>query len=335
MLLKYIQTTFHMQKSNSVKDALLGVAIGDALGVPVEFKSRKSLQEYPVTNMTEYGTHHQPIGTWSDDSSLTFCLAASLCEGYNLQDIANRFINWRQHGYWTAHGDVFDIGIATAEAIDRLANGVPSLLAGGHTETSNGNGSLMRILPLLFFIKNKSIGERFQLTLEVSSLTHRHLCSVIGCFIYLEFARLLLVGRDKEDAFLEMQQTVKNFLVDEPICSEKELNRYHRVLAIEINESKALPIAGFGIDNIQSSGYIVHTLEAAIWCLLTTNNFKDAVLKAVNLGSDTDTTAAVTGGLAGILYGSTSIPEDWLSVLAKIADIEDLADQLNNKYIIP
>ena len=103
-----------------IKDILLGVAIGDAIGVPVEFKSRQELTQYPVEGMIGYGTHHQPPGTWSDDSSLTFCLAEMLCGKYDLKDLAGRFINWKNNGYWTPHGRVFDMGIATSAAISRL-----------------------------------------------------------------------------------------------------------------------------------------------------------------------------------------------------------------------
>ena len=132
-----------MRNRNFIKDALLGVAVGDAIGVPVEFKTRKWLLENPVTGMQGYGTHNQPPGTWSDDSSLTFCLAEMLCKKYDLENLANRFINWKNNSYWTAHEEVFDIGNGTSEAIDRLERGVAPAMAGGNGEDSNGNGSLI------------------------------------------------------------------------------------------------------------------------------------------------------------------------------------------------
>ena len=192
---------------NPVKDALLGLAVGDALGVPVEFISRSDLEQDPVMGMRAYGTHLQPAGAWSDDSSLSFCLAEMLCEPYDLQNLANRFINWKNHGYWTAHGNVFDIGISTRKAIELLESGVAPILAGGAGEDCNGNGALMRILPLLFHIKDLDIQERFSYVSAVSSLTHRHIRSILCCFIYLEFARDILKGNDIRTAYTAIATT--------------------------------------------------------------------------------------------------------------------------------
>ena len=158
-------------QSSLAKNILLGLSVGDALGVPAEFKSRETLKKNPITGMTGYGTHNQPPGTWSDDSSLAFCLAESLCEGYNLKDIADRFIKWYDKAYWTPHGEVFDIGIATRKAIQRLKEGIDPRLAGGNTEYDNGNGSLMRIMPLLVLTDYSTTTEAYRLTEEVSSIT--------------------------------------------------------------------------------------------------------------------------------------------------------------------
>lgn len=302
---------------NFIKDALLGVATGDALGVPVEFRSRSILERDPVTDMRGYGTHHQPPGTWSDDSSLTFCLAEMLCNGYDLQNLANRFINWKHYSYWTPHGDVFDIGIATAEAITRLQNGTPPTLGGGTTEGSNGNGSLMRILPLLFYIKDMPIAERFKHVQEVSSLTHAHLRSVNACFIYLELALAILKGQSKETAYETVCSTVTDFL------QNGETHHFSDILSGQLPQ--------FPIAKIHGTGYVLRTLEAAIWCLLNTNSYSEAVLQAVNLGDDTDTTGAVTGGLAGLLYGWETIPAHWLNVLAKRDAIDQLIVNLQAK----
>lgn len=222
-------------------------------------------------------------------------------------------------GYWSAHGRVFDIGLATRQAIHRLAQGIQPDLAGGFEEGSNGNGSLMRILPLLFYIKELPIEERWQLTKQVSSLTHAHIRSVTACFYYLEYARMLLIGNTKEEAYLLTAQLLRQFL------RLKEIN------PLEVAHFKRLleqDIASLEEDRIQASGYVVHCLEASIWCLLTSSSYEDAVLKAVNLGDDTDTTAAVTGGLAGLLYGEKAIPGAWLSQLVRRKDIEDLASNL-------
>lgn len=239
-----------MNNRNFVKDALLGVAVGDALGVPAEFVSRGIRVDNPVTGMRAHGSHDQPAGTWSDDTSLTLCLAEMLCRPYNLKTLAGYFINWKELGYYSARGHVFDIGIATSGAIHDLGRGVEPMLAGGADEYSNGNGSLMRILPLLFFIKDMPIGQRFLYTHEVSSLTHRHIRSVIACFIYLEYARLLLKGHDKLEAYHLMKPLVLDYLRDNYVCSEEELNKFHRVLGLRVGNYDMAPVHELGIDDV-------------------------------------------------------------------------------------
>jgi ADP-ribosylglycohydrolase len=317
---------------NKIEAGLFGVAVGDALGVPYEFLSRNQMKESPAVDMIGYGTHNQPAGTWSDDSSLTFCLAETLAEEYDLQKLANRYVNWKEHSYWTPHGEVFDIGIATSIAIHKLHCGKDPVLAGGDTEDSNGNGSLMRVLPLLFYIKDMPIEQRFQHVKEVSSLTHRHIRSIMACFIYLEYALQLFNGKSKDDALKEMQEIVKSFFENANI-PQSEIECFHRILSIKVGDYDVQPIESVSESEVFSSGYVLNTLEAAIWCFLQTDNYKDAVLRAVNLGSDTDTTAAVAGGLAGIYYGIENIPAKWIDGLARSNDINDLANRLSKKLV--
>lgn len=313
-------------------DILLGVAVGDALGVPVEFTPREVLVGNPVTGMRGFGTHNQPAGTWSDDSSLTFCLAESLTIGYDLADLAKRFVAWRNEAYWTAHGRVFDIGIATNAAIHELSRGGNPLLAGGRDEDSNGNGSLMRILPLIAHLKFLPMALRFDCVREVSSLTHGHIRSVIACFLYTEFALQLLDGRLPGAAIRFLRTEVLAFLQSHPLCSRTELRRFHRILFIPYDNYDQVAIEDETIDQIHGSGYVLSSLEAALWCLFETDSYASAVLAAVNLGRDTDTTAAITGGLAGLVYGSDSIPKEWLDVLARRDDIIDLGRRLDARY---
>ena len=177
---------------NVIKSALFGLSVADALGVPVEFKSRAYLKSNPVTNMFGFGSHNQPIGTWSDDSSLAFCLADSLCNSYDLKDIAHKFLQWRNEEIWTPHGKIFDIGIATHEAINRIESGQSPSSCGGYEEKDNGNGSLMRIMPLVFHLQNETDLEKiFEITKAVSSITHAHFRSVLACFIYIVYFRNL------------------------------------------------------------------------------------------------------------------------------------------------
>jgi ADP-ribosyl-[dinitrogen reductase] hydrolase len=305
-----------------IKSLLFGVAVGDALGVPVEFNDRQTISKNPVTDMNGYGTYNLPAGTWSDDSSLTFCLAEALTQAFSLNEIGQNFVKWYHENYWTPRGNVFDIGIATREAITRLAKGEKPEFAGGFDESDNGNGSLMRILPLLFYLLDKPINERYDIMKNVSSITHGHIRSVIACFYYLEFARQIFEGKDKFEIYRNLQKEVINHLASLSI-NPTEIALFNRLLKNDIQNLNE--------DQILSSGYVLHTLEASIWCLLTTDNYKDAVLKAVNLGSDTDTTGAVTGGLAGLLYGLENIPEKWLQQIAKYNEIENLAERLNDK----
>lgn len=308
--------------SDNIMSLLFGVAVGDALGVPYEFRSGKSMLANPATGMTGYGTYNLPPGTWSDDSSLTFCLAEALTHDYDLKLIGLNFVKWWQKGYWTARGKVFDIGNATRLSLNRLAAGESPEHSGSDDPSSNGNGSLMRIAPLLFYIMNKPANERFLFTSQVSSITHSHIRSVIACYYYLEFARQLLKNKDKYEIYLKLQTEVPQLLSSLSISSE-EITLFNRLLK---NDISSLPES-----EISGSGYVLHTLEASVWCLLNTGNYRDAVLKAVNLGEDTDTTAAVTGGLAGLLYGIESIPEEWLKLIARSNDIEDLALRLHRK----
>jgi ADP-ribosyl-[dinitrogen reductase] hydrolase len=303
--------------------ALFGVAVGDALGVPVEFTRLEVLDQNPVTDMRGFGTYNLPPGTWSDDSSLTFCLAEALCSGFDIDQIGATFVQWYYKDYWTASGHVFDIGVGTREALYRIKHGTKAELAGGTDEDANGNGSLMRILPLLFYIQDKPIEERFKLTKQVSSITHGHVRAAMACFYYLEFARQIIEGRGKFEIYENLQKSLPLFFAEmgvEPV----EIAHFDRLLIQDVSVLKK--------DDIQSGGYVVHTLEASMWCLLTTNTYAEAVLKAVNLGRDTDTTAAVTGGLAGMLYGFNGIPKAWVDKLARVGDIEDLVQRLSKSF---
>jgi ADP-ribosylglycohydrolase len=295
----------------AISSLLLGVAVGDALGVPVEFRPRGGFR---VTDMQGYGTHNQPPGTWSDDTSLTLCLADSLCRGFAPDDITRNFIKWHDEGAFTAHGAVFDIGISTAKAIRRLKAGTAPEKAGCVGVNENGNGSLMRIAPLVFYLADRPEAERFKITQSVSSITHAHPWSVAACYIYLEYLRKLLGNMDKNTAYAELRD---EFQKDRPYIGQDTLDKFMRILRMDIS---TLPESG-----IKSGGFVIDTLEAALWCFLTTDNYQAAVLKAVNLGEDTDTTATVTGALAGLAYGIDTIPSAWLDTLTGYGDILRLA----------
>ncbi|RKI68189.1 ADP-ribosylglycohydrolase [bacterium 1xD42-67] len=310
-----------MTFEHTVKSAILGLVVGDALGVPVEFQSREELEQDPVTGMRAYGTHHQPAGTWSDDSSMALCLLESLTHSVSYDDMMARFLRWAEEGYMTAHGDVFDMGIATRQALTKYAKGTPPLKCGGTGTYDNGNGSLMRILPLALYL-HRTMGpefprkpEAFQIIHNASALTHAHPISLIACDIYCSIANELLCGRSSP-ADIQHGITAAKEMCASLTDTAPYLDTFKRV---DVDVLRSLPKS-----EIRGSGYVVHTLEATLWCLLHTDSYRACVLEAVNLGEDTDTVGAVAGGLAGIQYGMADIPEEWLAVLAKRSEIEAL-----------
>ncbi|MEM0994295.1 MAG: ADP-ribosylglycohydrolase family protein [Bacteroidota bacterium] len=305
-----------------VKDVILGLVVGDALGVPVEFESRAALSKNPVKGMRAHGTYHQPKGTWSDDSSLTFCLMEGLMNGYDLVAIASAFVAWKTQSKWTPHGRVFDIGITTSKAISTLAvtlnqknYGALDYLYINASEYSNGNGSLMRIAPLYFYLKDKGIAANFDQIWAVSALTHGHIRAALCCLFYLILLDELITAKDKKVAYSNTQKRFNQF------AEKRQINSSELQLLKRITQGD---IANAAVETIKSDGYVVHSLEASIWCLMNHHTYVETVLAAVNLGEDTDTTAAIVGALAGALYGIAQIPEEWLSTIVNVKDIEDL-----------
>jgi ADP-ribosylglycohydrolase len=309
---------------NKICDGIIGLAIGDAIGVPVEFRSRQELTKAPVVSMREYGTHYQPRGTWSDDTSLTLALMDSIIEKNEIDyvDIMNRFSNWLLYNDYTATGEVFDVGNSTSRAIMNYGRGVNPLECGGISEYENGNGSLMRILPTAYYLRKHSdleIESQMNIIYNISALTHRHPISLIGCGIYINIAMNLLEGM--LSLYESVEQGIKTAFEYYERKAWNDVYAYLRLMDLSI--FLELPDS-----EIKSSGYVVHTLESALWCLLNTNSYAECVLKAVNLGDDTDTVGAVVGGLAGIYYGLEKIPKDWLDVLARRQYIEELCEEL-------
>jgi len=307
-----------------IRDAILGVIVGDALGVPVEFKPRKELKQNPVTGMTGYGTYNQPPGTWSDDSSLTLCLAGQLTGEFSLESIGQSFVDWLYHNHWTPHGEVFDVGNTTGAALRNLKEGVPPGRSGLTDPGSNGNGALMRIIPLLFKIKDEHHPlDRYETIGKVAAITHGHIRSRLSCFYYLEFARYLIHNCQPDEAYQKANQSLLQLMGKLDIHTSEQAH-FCRLTGGNIDQLRE--------EDIESDTYVVHTLEASIWCILNTRSYPEAVLKAVNLGADTDTTGAVTGGLAGLIYNDHGIPEEWIESIARLDDIEILIEQLEKGY---
>ena len=313
------------EMSNIWKDGMLGLIVGDALGVPVEFMSRTELMKNPVTGMREYGTHHQPRGTWSDDSSMALAELDSIrtLGTIDYTDMMERFSRWCMHGEYTPFGEVFDIGMATSRALMNYAKGMAPLESGGKTEWDNGNGSLMRILPvcLYLFERQKKIctseNESIYMIHAASALTHAHVRSQMACGIYYFLVKEILEEEGSLENRLQkgMDRAYQYYRQD--LSNNRELEYYKRLA--DLSEFK-----GLSKEKIKSSGYVVDTLEAAVWCLLHSHSYKETVLMAVNLGEDTDTVGAVAGGLAGLYYKEEGIPKEWIQVLQRREWIEEM-----------
>jgi ADP-ribosyl-[dinitrogen reductase] hydrolase len=231
------------------------------------------------------------------------------------------FIFFKEQGYCTPFNECFDIGHATSNAIynyELYKDTKQPWEFGGKAIIDNGNGSLMRIIGLLPFIKDKNLEERFEIIFKTSSLTHGHDISIICCFIFMEFVLLLYNGMNKFEAYESIKQI---FLSDENF-NKKFPDLFERLLKTNINE---LPI-----NEIHSDGYVLHTLEASFYCFLTTNSYSESILKAVNLGKDTDTTACVTGALSGLYYGIDR--NDWIDKLQRKEYLFELIENIENKF---
>ncbi|SEU09302.1 ADP-ribosylglycohydrolase family protein [Variovorax sp. OV084] len=287
------------------RGCLLGLACGDAVGTTVEFRTRGTFA--PVTGMQGGGPFGLIAGEWTDDTSMTLCLAASLIhrKGFNAVDQMNRYCNWRSVGYMSSTGQCFDIGLTVSGALTRyLASGDP--FSGDPDPRTAGNGALMRLAPVPMFYA-ASAEATWQQAGESTRTTHGALEAIECSRLFALQLRAALRGESKAAILATVPM--------EPL-SEK-------VAALARGDYASKPI-----ERIKGSGYCVESLEAALWCFAHTESFEDAVLAATNLGDDADTTAAICGQLAGAFYGFGGIPESWLRQLVMRGEMEQMADQL-------
>lgn len=307
-------------KLESIRAGIFGAVVADALGVPYEFSSTQMMKENPATTMTGYGTYNQPPGTWSDDSSMTLATMDSLKNGVNYEDMMKKFCQWYQDAKYTPHNEVFDIGNTTRSALDNYIIHEDEALDCGLTGTrDNGNGSLMRILPATFYAyaKDYTVDEQIIFIDNLSSLTHAHSYSKAACNIYNMIVQEVLQNPEedfKKNISTGLDKSRKYYDNDDYPCF---ITLYDDL---------------FGCDEsiLSNRGYVVYSLEVALYCSYHTISYHDAVLKAVNLGGDTDTNAMITGGLAALYYGLSSIPEDWLEKIVKKDYIEELCVKFHN-----
>ena len=314
-------------------DGIMGVATGDALGLPVQFRRREELVDNPVVDMTRDHIYLAPAGTWSDDTSMTMAMLGSMInrEKVDPQDIMNQFVAWLYNAEYCALDEPIDMGETCYDSIKRYYESHNILTCGKKGEFANGNGSLMRTLPIcVYYAKQVNAGkETVDVAIRnihtVSALTHNHKRACIACGLYFFCVKSILFDEGNlnkklqkgiYDGFTYYERDMK--LLEEATC-------YSRTLDIE-------EFAKTNVDQIESSGYVVDSFEAAIWSLVTTDSLKDCLLKAVNLGDDADTVGAIAGGLAGLYYGYESIPEDWLNKLAKREWLEEMCQKAYKNF---
>lgn len=299
-----------------IKSVMIGHAVGDALGVPVEFCSRDELDTGPVDDMEGFGTYPYPAGCWSDDTSMSLAALDSLSKGdIDWDEIMLNFRKWLEEDAYTPTGECFDSGRTCVKAIlSYFAYGNSVQTCGQTGEHSNGNGSLMRIHPFVLFTEyGEYLGNWLDIIHQASALTHAHERSVIACGIYAILLRQLLTAPNKQSIQVALD------IAKEKYSQYAEFSHYQRIFESDFTQTRR--------SEIKSTGYVVDTLEAAVWCLLTTDTYSECVLKAVNLGDDTDTVAAIAGGLAGALYGYDSIPEEWRNTLVRRDYIEEMCER--------
>lgn len=317
-----------------IKAVVIGHAVGDALGVPVEFCSREELDSGPVDDMEGFGTYPYPAGTWSDDTSMSLCALESLAKGdVDYDDVMRNFGRWYYKDEFTPTGKMFDVGNTCSYAIENYFTHRKSICECGLTdEYSNGNGSLMRILPFVLFTEyGEYAGNWLDIIHQASALTHAHERCKVGCGIYAHIMRELLAKPVKESIRLGLNRARRFY---KNSTENKHYSKlYSKIGLVDIHFEDLDTFELAKREDIKSTGYIVDTLEAAVWCVLNTHCYSECVLTAVNLGDDTDTVAAVAGGMAGALYGYESIPKEWRDTLIKRDYIEEMCERVVKTWI--
>mgnify|MGYP002510355105 FL=1 len=303
-----------IQQQNRIRGGLYGLLIGDALGVPYEFHSADEIPTYPEIEMTPpegFPRAHRSVlpGTWSDDGAQALCLLDSLteCGRFCLKDFSDRLLAWYEEGKWAVDGEVFDVGIQTGEALTAYRSGLEPRKCGILRPDGKGNGALMRTLPLALW-HGGTDRELVLAAHDQCRITHGNPCNQVCCALYCLAARYLAAGQECAPALAEAVRVLRELYREMP-DHEKEL---------EWSVRPELPWQGKG------SGYVVDCLRSAFMILARAESYEEAVKQAVMLGDDTDTTACVAGGLAGIVYGEDGIPVRWLKALRGREVVEEL-----------
>ena len=323
---------------NPVVDGLIGLAVGDAFGVPVEFLSREEVQKINLQDMvgvdsllsfTSRWSELIPKGAWSDDTSMTIATMSSIIENYaqiDYDDIMYQFLRWWGIGEYSSLDFPFGLGLTIGKALDRYKKGTPAIQCGGTNIRDNGNGALMRMFPFSMYciLKNYSDEETLKLIRKAAGLTHGHEINAMSCFIYTLFLRECIRTRNPERAYNLVFSNAARYYVQ--LFSEEAVQAHSILLNTNFNRS-------FDSNCIPESGYVVDSLAIAVYSVLKTNNYEDAIKTAVNFGYDTDTNAAITGSIAGPIYGIDQIPERWKNVLKKREELLHLGEQFSACFV--
>ena len=310
-------------------DGLMGLAVGDALGVPYERFTLEEMRREPCVGMRGGGAHRQPAGTWSDDTSMALCIADSLgTKGVDPDDVMKKFSAWNNRCQYTATGAVFDVGTTCRRGIRNFDLGAPPELCGDYTENGNGNGGLMRTFPVALYacLQMDNLDDMLGLVHSYSALTHGHPVGLICCGLYALFIREWLSRGQGETALDVMERAIEKGRAHYAAMGggfEEAINRTGLFFSAKALKAKTE-------EQLSTFGYVINTWNIAVWSLLNTDNYRDCVLKAVNLGGDADTNAAVAGSLAGFIYGCEDIPEEWLETLQNRQLIERFAYRLDD-----
>lgn len=299
-----------------VRDGVIGLAIGEAMGVPTESCKRKDLLEKPVLKMMPKISNGIPKGAWSSGTSLTLATMDAICNnGINYTAMADNYVRWFTTNKFCSINESFSIENTTLKSLVRYTQHMDEAYECGSDDYyDNGNGSLARILPIAYYFSVHKVSDKkiYEVVKKTSSITHAHEISILGCYIFVRLAMYLLKGNNKYSALNQVKK------LDYIMFSKSSLDEYSRILVDDISELE--------IEEIKTSSFIVDTLEAAIWCFLKSDSYKECVIATTNIGGDTDTIGAVAGALAGIFYGYGNIPKSYLEDIRKKDYLIDLCE---------
>ncbi|MEQ6377738.1 ADP-ribosylglycohydrolase family protein [Bacillaceae bacterium S4-13-56] len=298
-----------MEKFDRFLGSMFGLAVGDAVGTTVEFRARGNFS--PVEDMVGGGPFALKAGQWTDDTSMALCLAESLikCEGVDLSNQLEKYLAWYEDGHLSSTGVCFDIGNTTRQALLNFKK-TRNPYSGPSGKYDAGNGSIMRLAPVAILYSYDS-SKMVEMCVESSKTTHQSKESLDGCELFGALIYGALEGQSKED-----------------VLSSELIGQYSSNWSSSIREIALGSYKTKSESKISSSGYVAHTLEAALWAFYHTQNFKDGLLKVVNLGDDADTTGAVYGQLAGAYYGINAIPLEWREKIVMYDTIQEFTEKL-------